>query len=203
MIRKPETIAFWEGRLPHWEVEGGRYFVTLHLAGAIPKQGWDRTHELAEEARMLEQFGQSRWLKVQRLVFQEMEAWLDRAEENTLLRQPEVARLVMEAVVFRQDQVWNMLEFVLMPTHAHFFFEVLSGGLKDALEQFKRWTGHQAARLVELPEGRFWQDEWFDHWSRSDDEDEKIAAYIRFNPEKAGLVEDYRRWPYGSWRVVR
>jgi hypothetical protein len=37
MIRKPETIDFWVGRLPHWEVVDGRYFVTIHLAGAIPE----------------------------------------------------------------------------------------------------------------------------------------------------------------------
>src|SRR5437588_608980 len=32
MLRNPETISFWHGRLPHWEVVGGRYFVTIHLA---------------------------------------------------------------------------------------------------------------------------------------------------------------------------
>ena len=47
MIRKPETISFWRGRLPHWEVTSGRYFVTIHLAGAIPPQGQERIHTLA------------------------------------------------------------------------------------------------------------------------------------------------------------
>ena len=44
MIRKPETVAFWRDRLPHWEVADGRYFVTLHLAGAIPAEGQERIH---------------------------------------------------------------------------------------------------------------------------------------------------------------
>ena len=42
MIRRPEAVAFWYGRLPHWEVVGGRYFVTIHLAGAIPPAGQER-----------------------------------------------------------------------------------------------------------------------------------------------------------------
>ena len=67
------------------------------------------------------------------------------------------------------------------------------------MEDFKRWTGHEAAKLLSLDGGRFWQDEWFDHWSRSDEESDKIIQYIRRNPEKAGLVKDYREWPYGSW----
>src|SRR5262249_13528856 len=50
MIRKPETVAFWRGRLPHWKVVDGRYFVTIHVAGAIPKQGQERIHALAAEA---------------------------------------------------------------------------------------------------------------------------------------------------------
>src|SRR5260370_1148966 len=35
MARNPDTIGFWHGQLPRWEVADGRYFVTLHLAGAI------------------------------------------------------------------------------------------------------------------------------------------------------------------------
>lgn len=82
------------------------------------------------------------------------------------------------------------------------FFELIEGGLKKVLEQFKRWTGHEAAKLLNLDGQRFWQDEGFDHWSRSDEEDERIAEYIRRNPEKANLVTRYVDWPYGSWRRV-
>jgi putative transposase len=87
-----------------------------------------------------------------------------------------------------------------MPTHVHLFCEAGSCGLKHALEDFKRWTGHQAAKLLNTDHPHFWQGEWFDHWSRSDAEDERIVAYIRNNPVKAGLVRDYTDWPHASWR---
>ncbi len=45
MTRNPETIDFWVGRLPHWEVVDGRYFVTIHLSGAIPEAGHHRIHD--------------------------------------------------------------------------------------------------------------------------------------------------------------
>ena len=116
------------------------------------------------------------------------------------LQDPKVAEIVAEAIVHRQDQgVWKMYEFVVMPSHVHLFFELTGARLKPALENFKAWTGGRAGRLLTLDGERFWQGEWFDHWSRSDEEDERIIAYIRRNPVKAGLVPAYTDWPYGRW----
>jgi putative transposase len=203
MIRKPETIAFWYGRLPHWEVANGRYFVTIHLSGAIPQQGHDRIHALAAQLEKIPKSEAQTRLNINRRIFAEMEAWLDTAEHVTHLQQPAVARIVTEAIAFREGRDWNMLEYVLMPSHLHLFFECGDGTLKKVLEQFKRWTGHEAGKLLNLDGDRFWQDEWFDHWSRSDEEDDKIAFYIRRNPEKAGLVASYMNWPFGSWNKTK
>src|SRR4029079_10414802 len=64
-------------------------------------------------------------------------------------------------------------------THAHLFFELAGEGLKHQWEKSKRWTGHDGAKLPGVEGERFGQDEWFDHWSRSDEEDERIIEYIR------------------------
>jgi putative transposase len=226
MTRKPETIAFWTGRLPHWEVEGGRYFITIHLAGAIPAAGRARIRTIAKQLLQVVRPRASEWLNIQRAIFVEMERWLDRASYNTQLERREVATMVADAIAHREERGdWQMHEYVIMPTHVHLFYEIGARGLKATLEDFKRWTGHRAAELsgrtvlpkrsLELGDAersrlaggtytdaayRFWQREWFDHWSRSDAEDERIAAYIRRNPEKAGLVAAYQDWPYGSWR---
>ncbi len=199
MIRKPETITFWQGRLPHWEVAAGRYFVTIHLAGAIPQQGQDRIRALAAEHDKLAEYAKDARLELQRRIYAEMESWLDRADCVSHLRRPDVAPMILESIAFRHGRTWNMLEYVVMPSHVHLFFEVLDGTLKNGLEQFKRWTGHRASELLGLEGQRFWQDEWFDHWSRSDEEDERIIEYIRQNPVKANLVTKYQDWPYGSW----
>jgi hypothetical protein len=199
-LRKPETVAFWVGRLPHWEVVDGRYFVTIHLAGAIPPAGQQRIREIVARLDRVNHRQHQERLRLQRHIFAEMEAWLDRAEQVALLRQPAVAQRVVEAIRYRSQQgVWQMFEYVVMPSHVHLFFALLRGGLKQVLEDFKGWTGRQAGKLLHLDGDRFWQKEWFDHWSRSDEEDERIAANIRHNPEKAGLVRRYTDWPHGSW----
>jgi REP element-mobilizing transposase RayT len=199
MNRKPKTIAFWEGRLPHWEVEDGRYFVTIHLAGSIPAAGRSRLRKIAAELRQAPKDGQRERLRLQRKIFREMERWLDRCRWNPHLRQPEVAQMVVAAIEHRAERGdWRVFEYVVMPTHLHLFCEAGSSGLKPVLEDFKRWTGHQAAKLLNRNGRSFWQAEWFDHWSRSDAEDEKIIAYIRNNPVRAGLVSDPSDWPYSG-----
>ena len=212
MLRKPDTISFWRGRLPHWEVVDGRYFVTIHLAGAIPIQGHNRIHSIALELDKLQTSDQARGLQIQRRIFAEMESWLDRATPVDLLGNEEIAHMIVEAIEFRAQREWQMFEYVVMPSHIHLFFEIAggssakrseSGRLKIVLEQFKRWTGHEACKVISMDGNRFWQDEWFDHWSRSDEEDDRIIAYIRRNPVKAGLVKNYQEWPYGSWAVSK
>src|SRR5207253_3973715 len=96
MNRLPRTTAFWLGRLPHWEVEDGRYFITIHLAGAIPAQGRQRLMQLAEQVRALGQKYAPEWLSLQRAIFREMEEWLDRAEWNPKLGHPEIAAMVVD-----------------------------------------------------------------------------------------------------------
>lgn len=203
MTRKPATIAFWTGRLPHWEVEDGRYFVTMHLTGAIPPEGQERIHGVADESRRLQRHDHDGRLAIHRRVYAEMERWLDRATTVTQLVNELVARMVIDAIHHRQENDWNMLAYVVMPSHLHFFFELRKPGLKKCLESFRRWTGHQAAKILGTEGAGFWQDEWFDHWSRSESEDERIVDYIQENPVKAKLVTSHLDWPHGSWSDIK
>jgi REP element-mobilizing transposase RayT len=204
MNRKPKTIAFWTGRLPHWEVEEGRYFITIHLAGAIPIQGRARLRELAGNLRRIRVRKAPEWLRLQRRIFAEMERWLDGASWNPALQRPDIADVVIDAIEHRHQRGdWRVFEYVVMPTHVHLLGEIGRRGLKATLEDFKRWTGHRAAERLGMAGQRFWQREWFDHGARSDGEDDRIMAYIRNNPVKAGLVKCFQEWPYASWSRSR
>ena len=204
MKRKPETTEFWVGRLPHWEVVDGRYFVTIHLAGAIPGAGQRRIREITAELGRLSTNSLGQRLRIQRSIFREMERWLDRAVRNAHLNNRDVAQHVADAIRFRhEERIWNVFEWVVMPNHVHLFFELVNGRLKNVMEGFKRWTAHKAFEIITTDTETFWQREWFDHWSRSDDEDDRIIAYIQKNPVKAGLVTDYHDWPFGSGHPSR
>jgi REP element-mobilizing transposase RayT len=134
------------------------------------------------------------------MIFAQMEKWLDHSSRRNELENPRVAGAICEAFQHREHiDEWEVFEYVVMPTHIHFFFRPIGVRLKPAIEGFKDWTGHQASKHVDWQESRFWQTEWFDHWARSPQKAEGIKRYIRRNPVKAGLMDDYRDWPYGSW----
>lgn len=188
---------FYRMRLPHWESKRGIYFVTLRVAGSLPAEVKERLKALSEEA---EQLRGDRWLDIQRRIFLALEDALDKGKGVKYLEQPEVAAVCTEAIRYRHRRGdWNMLAYVVMPNHLHLLFHLERGGLYQAMVAFKRWTTGEANRVLDRAGKKFWQREWFDHWSRSPDEDESILAYIKNNPVRAGLVRAYEDWPYGSW----
>jgi REP element-mobilizing transposase RayT len=192
MIRKTETIRFWRRTLPHWEVVNGVYFVTIHLQGAIPVAGHDRIRHIADSIT------QSNYEGRHRHVFLEMEKYLDCAPHVCHLTHPGVADIVTEALQYRHAKGdWQLIEYVIMPNHIHLFYRT-GKPMQELLDGFKSRTGRQASQILGLS-GRFWQRDWFDHWSRSPAQDEKIVRYIQQNPVKAGLVQEFTDWPHGSW----
>src|SRR6185369_8596862 len=128
---------------------GGYYFITIHLAGAIPAAGRNRLRQIAGSLARTNRQNSPAWIELQRKIFREIEAWLDRSIFATHLREKAVAEMVMEAISHRQQRGdWNVFEYVIMPTHIHMFCEIGRNGMKATLDDFKRWTGHQAAQLL-------------------------------------------------------
>jgi putative transposase len=194
---KPDSRSFWTGNLPHWDVFGRPIFLTLHVRDAIPPEASQRIREQAAAVKSDRDTAYTRRL---RLIFAEMEKWLDHGDHETALSRPAVAEVLREAIAERQKrQWWSVLHWVAMPSHLHVLYVGGTVGMKTLMTDFKRWTGHQAAKVLGRETRRFWQDEWFDHWSRSADETDRIAAYIRQNPVRAGLSKTPEDWPHASW----
>ncbi|SCZ65255.1 REP-associated tyrosine transposase [Thiohalomonas denitrificans] len=83
------------------------------------------------------------------------------------------------------------LAFVVMPDHLHWLFSL---GQRQGLS---RTVGGLKAISAKRLGGRIWQDGFFDHAVRTEENLKKIARYIVANPLRAGLVEeigDYAHW---------
>jgi REP element-mobilizing transposase RayT len=195
MKRKPVTVQFYRKRLPHWEVAEGLYFVTIRQAGTIPPNGIKRLKELSEELRTAPGGTE---VKRQRTIFAMLEKYLNASHKGNLTEEP-YRSIIKDAVEHRQKTgKWRMVEYVIMPNHIHLFFENNTVELAKIIKDFKRRTKMEFNRQVENNQVK-WQREWFDHWSRSADEDEKIIKYIRDNPVKAGFIKNYHDWAHGGW----
>lgn len=197
------TTRLYRRLLPHWEVENGTYFVTVGLFGALPPQVADAIRRIAGSATPEGDAG----LRKSRAGFLAMENWLHRFERRRDLEDPRVASEV--AAVVRESSAkgfWAMHACVLMPNHAHLLFTptptcvascpVGKGTLEWLMNTFKHLTARRVNRLRGTKGERFWQREWFDHWVRSPAEFDRIVAYIRRNPVRAGLSDAANPWPY-------
>jgi len=185
-----KTVSFWRGSLPHWEVVDGRYFVTLRLAESLPRAV---ENDLREQ---LADVSEADFLVRSRIHFQRLEGVLDRCRhEDGVLTVPDVAQKI-KTTILTYDEIgyWRMLAFTIMPNHVHLFFRCGSLSLKHVMERFKRSTAHFVFSCAPSMRRPLWQSEWFDHWSRSVQEDDKIVSYIRNNPVRAGLAGDSTGW---------
>jgi putative transposase len=190
-MNQPQTIRFWRGRLPHWEVVDGRYFVTTRQAGSLP------TVKAAELDAFLAGAGAADYLQRSRRYFVQMERWLECDSTCEPLLCGEVAMLIVNSIhVCERRGFWSVPAYVVMPNHVHLFCLPGTLSLSEIVRRFKHYTATEANRLLRRQGHRFWQVEWFDHWSRSPQEDDRIKSYIRNNPVKAGLARDGHDWPF-------
>ena len=91
---------------------------------------------------------------------------------------------------------FDTLVFCFMPDHLH----LLLGGqensdLKDYMKAFKQASAYSFKK--EFCDA-LWQRSYYEHVLRREEAVEDIARYILNNPVRAGLVQDFRQYPYSG-----
>ncbi len=102
---------------------------------------------------------------------------------------PETAASLRESLIFRQTRgEWWVHLLLFMPDHLHALMSFApSPGMRRSVAQWKRYV----AREFHV----HWQDGFFDHRLRNDENYREKAHYVRMNPVRAGLVERSEDWP--------
>lgn len=142
-------------------------------------------------------------LIVDKKMFLIEDTYLDNYRDVHWLDDERIAKLVKESLYHGNGVTHHLHAYCIMPNHVHVLLTPLlpdtkhMSSLSRVLHGKKGHTGREANRILGLS-GPFWQDESYDHWVRDDDERERIVAYIRLNPVKAGLAEQPINWLWGS-----
>src|SRR5437773_2496905 len=117
---------FRRRRLPHWDVEDATYFVTACLAGSIPAQGLIRLQKFREQ---LECRPRPDWLSAEeweirkhKLVFGQFDLIIDAETARRLLADPAAASEVEKSLRFFAGDHYDLLAYVVMPSHFHWVF---------------------------------------------------------------------------------
>jgi type I restriction enzyme R subunit len=198
----PEVpVAVSRHHLPHWFQPGVTYFVTFRTADSLPRAVVERW--LQDRDRWLIAHGvrpdNPDWrAKLQLLTLDEREEYhrefsdafhkyLDAGYGECLLRRPEIAETVAEAVRHFDGERYVIADFVVMPNHVHVLLGLLSEtALRDVCYSWKKFTATRINRITRRV-GHFWQAENFDHLVRTPEQFGYIREYIAKNPVRAGL----------------
>ncbi|MBU6122456.1 transposase [Hymenobacter siberiensis] len=190
-------LIYYERNLPHRLPPGELIFITFRLAGSLPQEVLER---LQTEARLLqESCGPDPAAQ-----YAERKKYFGRFDDllagssygPTWLRQPDVAAIVAQALHYPDGKGYHLRCYCIMPNHAHLVVELPEGApsLVKTLQSLKGYSSKQANQLLGRS-GSFWQAESYDHVVRPGELD-RIIRYVLDNPVKAGLVDDWEKWPY-------
>jgi REP element-mobilizing transposase RayT len=83
-----------------------------------------------------------------------------------------------------------------MPDHLHLQISPKNGNLIDLINGWKSYTANLLGKLG--LDGPCWQRSFYDHALRKEENIQTVAEYIVNNPVRAGLVKNWKEYPF-SW----
>ncbi len=83
-----------------------------------------------------------------------------------------------------------------MPEHSHLVFQLIGDKtLSEVMKSLKQFTGRKIKQNMKL-ENPVWQEEYYDHFIRKDEDLLEIINYCWYNPVRAELVDTPDKYPY-------
>jgi putative transposase len=198
--------TYYRRNLPHYQPPGATYFVTFRLAGSLPQEVLARLkEERAKAERQLLETGrkdEERMNQLRKRHFARFDKLLDTARHGPRwLQNAEVAEVVSGAIRYRDGREYELLAYCIMPNHVHLVMTLERNGISlKVLQSLKRFTAREANKILARA-GAFWQHESYDHVVRDDKELIRVIAYVLSNPEKAGLVGQWKLWRWSYTKM--
>ncbi|HUL15019.1 MAG TPA: transposase [Terriglobales bacterium] len=118
---------------------------------------------------------------------------------RTIFQVPENAEILINTLFhYRDRNAYLLHEFVVMPDHLHLLLTPdHSVSLEEVMQLIKGGSSHRIhkARHQKM---EIWQVGFHDWTVRDASDWQSKAEYIATNPVRAGLVNNFKDWPYSS-----
>ena len=188
--------------LPHLQTDNSlAYFVTTRLVDSLPKSiieqlQKENERQLTDIATIQLSTDKKTSLidEQNRRYFGKFDQFLD--AHNTgphWFRSPTIAQLVYDSFLYFHEKRYEMICFTIMSNHVHLLFWINDDrALYGIMHSLKRYI---ANKLMDR-EGAFWTHENFDRAVRNNEELKRVMHYILMNPIKAGIVENWKDYPW-------
>lgn len=204
MEYKPEYRRY----LPHFQPAGVAFFITGRLYGSLPQEALEKLNAEKEAAFnkirrecKVEAEREEEMRKLHKRHFAKWDHYLDtNSAEPQWLQKPEIASIVEESLHYWNGKSYNLIAYCIMPNHFHLVIDTsdevrYTKPLYAILHSIKSYNAKAANKLLNRT-GVFWQEESYDHVIRNEGEFNNIIAYTLENPVKAGLAEDWGKFPH-------
>jgi len=202
------SILRLRGYLPHLEHPNSCYFITYRLARSIPisvLKDWKlEKQEIVKTAlKQRRQLSQHEKERLQYLFSARIESYLDNHYGECWLSSPYIAQIVIDNLRFHNGKRYELEAWCVMPNHVHVVIRVesndknLNSDLTPILHSWKSFTAHEANKILRRGD-QFWQNEYYDHLMRSDEEFAYYCKYTLENPVQAKLCQKWSDWRWSG-----
>ncbi len=190
---KKDSHNGWYSRsyLPHFDGVGKSQAVCYRIFDSMPL-------EVLEQWRGEMSYLPNDEYEVERR--KRIEAYLDKGYGSCFLREPAIAGVVQNNLLYFDGERYRLHAWCVMPNHVHVLFTALpEWAMSKIVGSWKSYTAHEANKIMRRS-GKFWQPELFDRYIRDGKHFRNAIAYIENNPVKAGLCAKPEEWCWGSAR---
>ena len=96
---------------------------------------------------------------------------------------------------------FDLIAYCILFDHLHLLISlpIDDRSFSQIIRNVKRITTKDIRELLGIPELIIWQDRFWEHTIRDEEDLEHHFDYIHYNPVKHGYVEDYRNWVWSSF----
>jgi putative transposase len=195
-------IEMYSRNLPHWRQEGATYFVTFHLADALPLSKKKELESLRRdlEAKHPIPRNEKAWTVYANEIFRLVEKWMDAGSGECWFSQPVFAKELERAILHYNSIRYDVGCFVIMANHCHLVIRPFSGvSLENELGSIKSTVSRFINQQTHA-NGNLWEQESYDRIIRDEEHLYRVVQYIGSNPRLASVPrQDWVRWIDAGW----
>ena len=176
MVTIPSKGWSYRGYLPHFDNGEAVQFITFRLYDSVPEHiinqwksdlNW-RESIAADSKETIE-------------LYKRIELYTDADHGQCFLKDKRIERLVEDALLYFDQQRYELYEWRIMPNHVHLLCKVYPGwNLDKIVHSWKSYTSHKANNILNRT-GQFWMEDYYDRYIRDEAHFLNTVKYIRNN----------------------
>ncbi len=99
----------------------------------------------------------------------------------------------------KEENKFEIISWVILPDHFHLVIDPKTNELPNLMKRIKLSFSAKYRKSVEISSGRVWQNRFWDHIIRNEEDLRRHIDYVHYNPVKHGLVNSPKDWRFTSF----